>query len=201
MKTTSINGSKRASIGTKDAKELRRANKVPCVLYGGEAPIHFSADAVQFNKIVYTPDTYKVTLDLDGEKHDAVIQEKQFHPVTDNLLHMDFLEVSDNKEVVVQLPVALEGSAIGVLNGGKLRNPLRKLKVRGKVSALPENITIDIEKLRIGRSIKVADLSEPGVEFLDAINNVVVAVKMARGAVDEVEEEAAEEETAEAAAE
>jgi len=200
MKTTTIKGSKREQQGSTDAKNIRRQGLVPCVLYGGKENINFSVDEREFQKLLFTPDTYRITIDIDGTNYDAIFQDKQFHPVTDGIIHADFLEVSDEKVVTVSLPVVLEGSPIGVRNGGKLRNPLRKLKVKGAVASIPEEIKLQIEGLRIGKSIKVGEVELGGVEILNPANNIVVAVKMSRGAVDadEEEEEGAE---AEAAAE
>ena len=196
MKTTTISGTLRKSIGGKDAKGLRKEGLVPCVLYGGEENVHFAVDSRAFTSLIYTPDTYRVELDLEGKKYDSVFQAQQFDPVTDEIVHADFLEVSDEKVISTTLPVKLTGNAIGVRNGGKLRTPVRKLKIKGPVSAIPDDVEIDVTRLRIGRSVKVADINLEGVQILDSPNNVIVAVKMARGAVDagdEEEEEATEE--------
>ncbi|MAX80808.1 MAG: 50S ribosomal protein L25/general stress protein Ctc [Crocinitomicaceae bacterium] len=200
MKTTTISGTLRKSIGGKDAKGLRKEGLVPCVLYGGEENVHFAVDSRAFTSLIYTPDTYRVELDLEGKKYDSVFQAQQFDPVTDEIVHADFLEVSDEKVISTTLPVKLTGNAIGVRNGGKLRTPVRKLKIKGPVSAIPDDVEIDVTRLRIGRSVKVADINLEGVQILDSPNNVIVAVKMARGAVDAGDEEE-EEATEEAAAE
>lgn len=193
MKTVSINGTKRENVGKKDAKVLRRENLVPCVLYGNGENIHFSVDTRDMDKLVYTGDVYNVLINIDGTEHSAVVRDVQFHPVTDAALHADFLSVSADKPVTIKMPINLVGNALGVRNGGKLRQPMRKLSVTGTINALPDSIDVDIENLRIGKSIKVAELSVEGVTFNDPASNVVVAVKMARGAVLDEEEEEAEE--------
>lgn len=203
MKTVSLSGSLRENVGKKDATDLRRQGKVPCVLYGGQEQIHFFIDERDAKKLIITPDVYIVKLNIGGNEVKAIVQEAQMHPVTDKITHLDFIEVLDGKPVKAKLPVKLEGFSIGVRNGGKLRQHFRKLTVRGLESDLPEIITVNIEKLRIGGKIRVSDININGVELLDASTAVVVAVQMARGAsnVDEEEEEtteAAASETAEA---
>ena len=202
MKTISISGSIRAELGTKEAKKVRSNDRVPCVMYGGEQPIHFDVDYKSFNKIIYTPEVYNVLITVDGNEYSTVLREVQFHPTTDRTTHADFQLLQEGKPVVVSLPIALTGASIGVKNGGKLRTPLRKLKVKGTLENIPENVQVDITKLRIGQSIKVGAMKVNGLEFLDPASNVIVAVKTARGAVDvddEEEEEGAE--SAEATAE
>lgn len=196
MKSLGLTGTKRA-IGTKGAKQLRANGQVPCVIYGGEENIHFSVDAIAFDKFIYTPNVYQVILDIDGEKVNAVIQHVDYHPVTDAAIHVDFIQVFDDKPVVVAMPVVLQGNAIGVRNGGILSLRKRKMKLRGLASAIPEDITINIEKLRIGQTIKVKDVAalNPSLDFAGSPNDVVVAIKTSRKAVAETEEE--EEEGAE----
>lgn len=192
MRTVSLNGDVRSAIGTKEAKAVRNEGFVPCVIYGGEEPIHLKVDARSFSKIVYTPEVFNILLTVDGKEYSTIFQDAQFDPLTDQILHADFLLVQDDKPVNVSLPVNLVGNSIGVRNGGKLRQPMRKLKVKALMSAMPENIEINIEKLKIGKAVKVADLNIDGVEFLDPTSNVVVAVKMARGAVVADDEEEGE---------
>lgn len=194
MKTISITGSVRENLGKTGAKEARNNDQVPCVMYGSGKQIHFTIDQKSFDKIIYTADVYNVILNIDGTEYSSLLKDAQFHPVTDKPVHADFLFLEDGKPVTVSLPIALTGSSAGVKNGGKLRTPMRKLKVKGELANMPENIEIDITKLRIGQSIKVGSLSTEGLEYLDPASNVIVAVKTARGAVqdDEEEEEAAE---------
>jgi large subunit ribosomal protein L25 len=202
MKTTTISGKLRSSIGGKDAKALRKEGLVPCVIYGGDENVHVAIDSRAFNDLVYTPDVYRVKVDVEGTEYDTIFYDQQFDPISDEITHADFLKVDDNKVVTVNLPLKFQGSPIGVRNGGKLRTPLRKLKIKGAVSAIPDDIELDITNLRIGRSIKVGDIKLDGVQILNDDNNVAVAVKMARGAVDDEEEEGEEaEEAAEASAE
>ncbi|UTW67730.1 50S ribosomal protein L25/general stress protein Ctc [bacterium SCSIO 12643] len=198
MKTISITGSVRENLGKTGAKDARNNDQVPCVMYGGGKQIHFTVDQKSFDKIIYTADVYNVILNIDGTEYSSLLKDAQFHPVTDKPVHADFLFLEDGKPVTVSLPIALTGSSAGVKNGGKLRTPMRKLKVKGELANMPENIEIDITKLRIGQSIKVGSLTTEGLEYLDPASNVIVAVKTARGAVQDDEEE--EEEAAEAEA-
>lgn len=200
MKKAQLSGSLRANVGKKDAAALRNAERVPCVLYGQGEQIHFSARAIDIQKLIYSPDVYQIEIDIEGaRKVNAIIKDKQMHPVTDTAVHVDFLELNDSKPVKVSLPLRTKGSAIGVMNGGKLRQPYRSLRVVGLPGDLPEEIMVDISKMRIGHQVRISDLNVEGVEFNEPANAVVLSIKMARGAVNEAEEE--EEETAEAAAE
>ena len=190
MKTVQLSGSPRANVGKKDAKAVRNAGGVPCVLYGSGEQIHFSIRDVDLEKIIFSPNVFQIELDIDGNKKKAIIQEVQIHPVTDRLIHVDFLELVDDKPVKVNIPVQLSGRSKGVLNGGRLQQVFRHLKVEGLPKDLPDAIKIDITELRIGMSKRVSDLEMPGVKILNASNAVVVSVKMARGAADdELEEE------------
>ena len=182
MKVAQLSGSPRANVGKKDAKALRDAGQVPCVLYGQGTQTHFSVKDITIEKMVYNPDVFQFELDVDGKKTKAIIQEIQQHPVTDKVMHVDFLELDAKKPVKVALPVRLTGSSRGVMAGGKLMQVFRRLKVVGLPGELPDAITIDITKLRIGQSVRVGDLETGGLKFVDAKNAVVVAVKMARGA-------------------
>lgn len=200
MKKAQLSGSLRANVGKKDAKALRVAGRVPCVLYGSGEQIHFSVRQVDVEKLIFSPDVYQVELDIDGTKKKAIIQDLTMHPVTDHAVHVDFLELDDNKPVKVQLPLRTVGAAIGVMNGGKLRQPYRKLKVLGLPGELPEAITVDISKMRIGNQVRISNLAEANnVQFLDPANAVVLSIKMARGAVltSDEDEEGAEEAAAE----
>ena len=195
MKTVQLSGSPRASVGKKDAKAVRNAGGVPCVLYGSGEQTYFSVRDVDIEKIVFSPDVFQVELDINGTKKKGIIQELQIHPVTDKVLHVDFLELEDGKPVKLGIPITLSGRSKGVLNGGRLQQVFRRLKVKGLPKDIPAAVDIDITNLRIGESRRVSDLNVPGVELLDAQNAVVVSVKMARGAVDldEDEEEGTEE--------
>lgn len=200
MKKAQLSGSLRANVGKKDAKAVRNAGNVPCVLYGGGEQVHFSVRSVDLEKVIFSPDVYQIELDIDGNKKMAIIQEKQMHPVTDKPHHVDFLELADDKPVKVKLPVRTTGASIGVMNGGKLRMPNRSLRVLGLPGDLPESITVDITKLRIGQSVRIKGLEVPNVTFLEPADAVVVGVKMARGASAATEDEDEDEEGGEEAA-
>lgn len=182
MKVAQLSGSLRANVGKKDAKAVREAGLIPCVLYGQGTQTHFSVKDITMEKLVFNPDVFRFELDVEGKKANAIIQEIQQHPVTDKIVHIDFLELDDNKPVKVALPVRLVGSSRGVMAGGKLLQVFRRLKVIALPKDLPEAITVDISKLRIGQSIRVGDLETEGLKFTDAKSAVVVSVKMARGA-------------------
>ena len=177
MKVAQLSGSPRANVGKKDAKALRDSGQVPCVLYGQGTQTHFSLPDIKVEKLVF-----KIVLDIDGKKTDAIIQEIQQNPITDKVMHIDFLELDAKKPVKVALPVRLTGASRGVLAGGRLMQVFRRLRVVGLPADLPEAIVIDITKLRIGQSIRVKDLENDGLAISEAKNAVVVAVKMARGA-------------------
>ncbi len=183
MKTAQLSGSLRANVGKKDAKALRNEGLVPCVLYGQGEQTHFAVKRVPLEKLVFSPDVYQIELDIDGKKAKAIIRELQQHPTKDTVQHIDFLELNDAKEVRVKLPVRLSGSSRGVRAGGKLMQVFRHMQCQGLPSALPEEINIDISPMSIGQSFRVSNIEIPGVKILDPANAVVVAVKMARGAV------------------
>ncbi|MGV6860303.1 MAG: 50S ribosomal protein L25/general stress protein Ctc [Putridiphycobacter sp.] len=200
MKKVSLSGSPRENVGKKDTKAIRAAKRVPAVVYGSGKQTHFSVKHTDMEKIVYNKDVFNVELDVDGNKFSTIVKDIQFHPVTDRIQHVDFLELDENKKVKVDIPVVLEGRSPGVMMGGRLQQVFRKLTVFALPKDLPEEIKVDISKLRIGKSIRVSDLVSDDVQLLNAANAVVVAVKMARGVVEEEEEEeeGAEGETAEA---
>lgn len=182
MKVSQLSGSLRANVGKKDATALRNAGLVPCVLYGQGTQTHFAVKDIAIQKLVFNPDVFQIELDIEGQKATAIIQELQQNPVTDKVVHVDFLQLDANKEVKVALPVRLTGSSRGVMAGGKLLQVYRRLKVVGLPKDLPDAIVIDITKLRIGQSVRVGDIDIPGLKFIDAKSAVVVSVKMARGA-------------------
>ena len=185
MKTLAISVSNRDNVGKTSTRALRNQGNVPCVLYGGEKQVTFYAHENDFRKLVYTSDTFLVELDINGSQIRAIMQDIQFHPVTEKILHIDFLEVFDNKPVTVSLPVILEGVPIGVKNGGNLMFRRPKIVSKGLVSNLPDAITINIEHLKIGMFIYIKDIEVDGVEFLAPENSVVVGVKTARAAIEE----------------
>ncbi|MEQ8218963.1 MAG: 50S ribosomal protein L25/general stress protein Ctc [Arenibacter sp.] len=202
MKSITIKGSERESVGKKATKALRNAGKVPCVIYGGEKPLHFAAEELSFKDLVYTPNAHTVVVDLDGgKKYDAVMQDIQFHPVTDSILHVDFYQLFKDKEVTMDIPVRLLGNSPGVRNGGRLLFRKRKLAIKALPGNLPDFFDIDISKLKIGGNISVSTLLKDEFTILHPENTVVVQVKAARNAVLIDEEDEETEEGAEAAAE
>jgi large subunit ribosomal protein L25 len=201
MKKVSLSGSPREGVGKKDAKLLRREGRVPAVIYGGKDQTHFHMAENDAKKLVYTPDVFIIELDVNGNKIQTIVQEVQMHPVTDRIIHIDFLEVSDEKPAKVQLPITLSGFSVGVRNGGKLRQNFRKVTAVGLLNDIPESVNVDITELKIGDKVRVSQLDVAGVSFTDPAGAVVVAVNMARGASLDEEAEAAEgEEGAEEAA-
>ncbi|MGA1226114.1 MAG: 50S ribosomal protein L25/general stress protein Ctc [Tamlana sp.] len=199
MKSITINGSQRESVGKKATKALRNAGQVPCVLYGGDKPMHFSAPELAFSKLVYTPNAHTVVIALDnGETLNAVLQDIQFHPVTDRILHVDFYQLFEDKEIALDIPIHLVGNSRGVKNGGVLRRNNRKLRIKALPANLPDFIEIDITPLKIGDKIYVGELPSEGYSFLHSDNTVVCQVRTSRTAVaddddDEVEGEEGEE--------
>jgi large subunit ribosomal protein L25 len=198
MQTITIKGTKRESVGKKETKALRNADKVPCVIYGSGNTIHFSAEEKAFKNLVYTPNVYTATIELEsGEKFAAILQDIQFHPVTDRILHVDFYQLSDDKAVTMNIPVVLKGNAPGVISGGSLRFTNRKLKVKALPANLPDQIEADISELKIGDKLFISELANEKFTFLHPDNTVVVQVRMARAAVVVDVEEGGEEATAE----
>ncbi len=200
MKSIDLKGHLRTEIGKKGSKSLRKEGNVPCELYGGEN-VHFYVSEIALKKVIYTPNTYMINLDIDGKKYQAVMRESQFHPVTGRTLHIDFEQVSNDKPVKVKLPLVTEGAAPGVLNGGKLKINMRKVFVQGLLDKLPEEVKIDISSMKIGNSIRVKDLNYEGVTILDPQSNVLVSVATSRNAIVDDEPVAEEAEKTEAAAE
>ena len=191
MKSITIKGSKRESVGKVATKALRNAGMVPCVIYGGKSPIHFSAEEKAFRNLVYTPNVYTASINVDGQKIAAILQDIQFHPVTDRIIHVDFYQLFDEKEVTMKIPVKLTGTSPGVLNGGSLRFTNRKSKVKALPANLPDSVTADISGLKIGSKLVISSLSTDGYTFMHPDNTVVVQVRTSRNATaeDEVEEE------------
>ncbi len=182
MKSISIKGTKREVVGKKDTKRLRAEGLVPGVVYGGEEPVHFYAPEKEFKSLIYTPNVYLVDLDIDGTVCQSIIQDKQFHPVREQLLHVDFLRTMDDKTIKVEIPVKVEGFAKGIRNGGKLKVNLRTLKVKGMVKYLPDTININVDDLDIGQSYKVGSLERENLEFLNAKAVPVVTIMITRAA-------------------
>ena len=180
MKSLEIKASLRKSTGKKQTSELRKENIVPCVMYGGKEILHFAAHENEFRHLIYTNHVYLVKLNIDGKSYQAVLKDAQFHPVSDKLNHIDFVEVDDNKSVVVSLPVTISGSSVGIKAGGKLRLRRRYLKLRGLIKDFPETLDIDITDLNIGDAIKVSQLNFKNLELLDPKQAMVVGVTTSR---------------------
>ena len=195
MKSITINGSKREIVGKSSSKALRNAGQTPCVLYGGDGPIHFSAPELAFSKLVYTANAYTVVIALsDNESYSAVLQDIQFHPVSDKVLHIDFYQLFDDKKIAMDIPVRVVGNAIGVKLGGNLQRNKRKLRIKALPTNLPDYIEIDISKLDIGDRVYITELENENYEFLHPDNTVVCQVRRARAAlVLETEDEEGEE--------
>ena len=212
MKEITVSGQKRTDLGKKASKALRKQGMVPCNIYGEKkdengkpVALAFASPMSELRKLVYTPHIYVVNLNIDGESHPAILKELQFHPVTDALLHVDFYEVNDEKPITIGVPVKLNGLAQGVRDGGRMNLSIRKIDVTAPYQNIPEHLDIDVTSLRLGKSIKVGDLSFEGLELSTPKQVVVCSVKMTRQAVDSSaaadDTEAADGETADAAAE
>ena len=180
MKSVSISGLSRAIVGKKDAKAVRNAGFVPCVLYGGKDQKTFSVKYNDLLPLVYTPEVLTVDLNIDGTNYKALMQEIQFHAINDKIVHIDFLEMFDNKPVFIDIPVHTTGNSIGVKAGGKLTLNVRKLKVKALPANLPDSIEIKIDHLDIGKSIRVSEIAVNNIELLDTPNMVVVTIKATR---------------------
>ena len=194
MKTYELKASLRRDTGKKESKNLRKQELVPCVLYGGEKNVHFTVVEKNFKNLIYTPDVFLVKIDIEGEMYDAVIQEIQFHPVSDRILHIDFVQAVDGKAVTLNLPVNLTGDSVGLLAGGKLRQRRRSLKIKGLVEHIPDHLDVDITALEIGESLKVGDLEFDDLEILDPYRAMVVGVVSSRLIAKGMEEAVVEEE-------
>ncbi|WP_300729673.1 50S ribosomal protein L25/general stress protein Ctc [uncultured Bacteroides sp.] len=189
MKSIEIKGSLRTETGKKATHSLRKNNAVPCVLYGmqkdengNQVATHFMVPVEGLRKLVYTPHIYVVDLNIDGKVVNAIMKDIQFHPVTDAILHVDFLQINEANPIVMEVPVQLEGLAEGVKAGGKLALQIRKLKVKALYNVIPERLVIDVTNLGLGKTIKVGELSYEGLELLNAKEAVVCAVKLTRAA-------------------
>ena len=187
MKSITINGSKRESVGKKATKALRNAEMVPCVLYGEKEPLHFAAKELDFSKLIYTPNAHTVVIKTEDGTFDAVLQDIQFHPVSDKILHIDFYQLNEGKDISINIPVVVEGAAPGVLNsGGTLILNKRKLRVRALPKNLPDVIVADISKLELGNKLYTAELASDDYSFLHPDNTVVCQVKTSRASIKEV---------------
>lgn len=200
MKAVSVSGSLRENVGKKDAKALRAKGLVPCVVYGGEKQHHIFVDEKQFKNLIYTPETNYAELSFGDIKTKAIIKESQFHPVTEKILHIDFLQITEDKAITVGIPVQTTGKSVGVIRGGKLIKRYRKMKVNGFYTDIPDFITVDISKLEINDTIYIEDIAEKNFKIMENPANAVVSVVATRNIEEEGEEgeEGTEETTAEA---
>ena len=180
MKKTEIVGFKRANLGKKSSADLRLEAMVPCVLYGGTEQVHFSAPMILFRDVLYTPDAYEVTLNIEGTIYKAILQEAQFHPVNDIILHCDFLEITDDKIIKIEVPIKLVGTAVGQTKGGKMNLKLRKMKLQGPAKNIPEFVEVPVKDLDLGKSIKVGAISVEGVKILNSPSNPICSVEIPR---------------------
>ena len=182
MKTFELSGEVRENLGKKATKAVRVSENIPCVLYGGKDNVHFTVSASAVRKLIYTPEVYVVELTIGKNKTKAIMKELQFHAVTDKVQHIDFLEIDEKKPVVVELPVKLTGLAEGVKAGGKLSLEMRKLKVKGIYTNIPESMTVDVTNVGLGKSIQVGKLALKDLEILNSKMSVVAQVKLTRAA-------------------
>ena len=189
MKEINVTGQKRTDLGKKASKTLRKEGLVPCNLYGQATAdgkpvaMSFACPMTELRKVVYTPHIYVITLVIDGESHTAIMKELQFHPVTDALLHVDFLEVNDQKPITIGIPVKLVGLAQGVRDGGRMNLSIRKINVTAPYQQIPEHLDVDVTALKIGKSIKVGELSYEGLELTTGKDVIVCSIKMTRAAM------------------
>ncbi len=180
MKTIEIKAISRSNFGKKETKSLRAEDKVPCVMYGGKENLHFYAHENEFRSLIYTPDAHLISLQIDGKSYNAILKDLQFHPVSDKLLHIDFIQVSEDKPVLIYIPIKISGVSPGVKAGGRLKINRRSLKIKGLTRDFPEHLDIDISKLEIGMSLKIGDLSYDNLVIMENKKSMIVAVATSR---------------------
>ncbi|UOK42964.1 MULTISPECIES: 50S ribosomal protein L25/general stress protein Ctc [Flavobacterium] len=191
MKSITIKGSERESVGKASTKAVRNAGMVPCVLYGGDQPVHFSAEEKAFKGLVYTPNVHTVVVELEsGKSYNAILQDIQVHPVSDKILHIDFYQLHDEKEITMEVPVKVTGTSPGVLLGGVLRLNQRKLKVRALPANLPDFVEADITPLEMGNKLYVTKIPTNNFRLLHPDNTVVCQVRISRAAMKAAQEAA-----------
>ena len=194
MKSVSISGSLRENVGKKDARAQRNQGMIPCVIYGGKDQKMFVVDERQFKNLIYTPEVRYAEVNIDGDVRKAIVQETQFHAITDKVMHVDFLEVVDGKPITIEIPLKITGTSPGVLKGGLLKKRVRKLKVRGLLENIPEEIMSDISNLEINDMTKIGDVHIDNLEIVDNPNKVIIQVVPTRGSAAAATEESTEEE-------
>ncbi len=193
MKSITLNGSQRESVGKKASKALRNAGQVPCVLYGGDKPVHFHVEELAFTKLVYTPNAHTVVIALEnGKTYNAILQDIQFNPVTDKIMHVDFYQLYDDKEITMSIPLTFVGNSRGVKNGGVLRKNQRNLRIKAIPANLPDFIEVDITPLKIGGKLYITALENEAYKFMHPDNTVVCQVRRSRATVEAHDEEEAE---------
>ena len=180
MKTVEIIGFKRANLGKKESKDLRAEGNVPCVMYGGKEQVPFYSPMILFRDLVYTPDAHMVDLNIEGTVYKCILQDIQFHPVSDYILHADFLQLFENKQVKMDIPVKFEGTAPGIIAGGKMITKLRKITVKALPKDMPDYISVDISKLGLGKSVKVGEITPENYEILNSPLNSIATVEIPR---------------------
>ena len=180
MKTVSMSGSLRESVGKKDAKLQRSEGKIPCVLYGGKEQYKFVADEKSFAQIVFSPDSFFIKLDLDGKKHDCVLKDIQYHPVSDTILHADFIEFAQDKPLTMPVPVQFTGNAPGLIKGGQLIKKFRKLNIRSLPADMPEAVVIDISELDIDQKITIGEIPQVKFKILEKPERYIIAIRATR---------------------
>jgi large subunit ribosomal protein L25 len=190
MKSITIKGSERENVGKKATKAVRDAGMVPCVIYGGNQPVHFVADERAFKDLVYTPNAHTVVVELNGTSYNVIMQDIQFHPVSDKILHIDFFQLSDDKEIVMEVPVKITGTSPGVLLGGVLRLNQRRLKVKALPKNLPDFIEASISELEMGNKLYVTKLPTNNFKLMHPDNTVVCQVRISRAAMKAAQEAA-----------
>lgn len=182
MKIVSMSGSLRENVGKKDAKALRRQDRVPCVMYGKTEQVMFSVPQVEFKPLVFTPEAAYVEIEINGQKRMAMLKDIEYHPVTENIMHADFYELSDDRPIVMSIPVYLTGTSVGVMKGGKAVLKIKRLKVKALPANMPEKIVLDITNLDLLQGIKVQDVATDNFDLLDVKSSVVVYIKSTRAA-------------------
>jgi large subunit ribosomal protein L25 len=190
MKSITIKGSERESVGKVSTKALRNAGLVPCVLYGGNQAVHFSAEVIAFKNLVYTPNAHTVVVDLAGKTSNVILQDIQFHPVSDKILHIDFFQLNESKEIIMEVPVKITGTSPGVLLGGDLRLNQRRLKVKALPKNLPDFVEANISELQMGNKLYVTKLETNNFKLMHPDNTVVCQVKISRAAMKAAQEAA-----------
>ncbi|RXK52325.1 50S ribosomal protein L25/general stress protein Ctc [Aquirufa rosea] len=180
MKKLEIVGYKRANLGTKSAKDLRSEALAPCVLYGGKEQVHFAVPMILFRELLYSSDVYEVALNIEGDTYRAILQDAQFHPVNEMILHVDFLEIVENKPIKIDVPIKIVGNSPGVIKGGKMIQKLRKVTLKGLAENIPDFVTADISGLDLGQTVKVNKLEVTGCEILNPMSNPVATIDIPR---------------------